>query len=66
MRDMTISELHRELRAPEFHSYSVKYDGPSSDFNGDAAHVYTVTLGSSDKAQEILDLLVAILERELA
>lgn len=49
-----------------FHSYSVKYDGPSSDFNGDAAHVYTVTLGSSENAQELIDLLVAILERELA
>jgi hypothetical protein len=49
-----------------FHSYSVKYDGPSSDFNGDAAHVYTVTLGSSENAQEMMDLLVAILEREMA
>lgn len=49
-----------------FHSYHVDHCGPTTDFSGEAAHTFTVTLGSSDNAQEVMDLLVAILERELA
>ena len=65
MSDMTISQLHKELRAPEFHSYSVKLIGPARDFNGDAGLEFRVILGTSDSAQEIEDILVAVLEKEL-
>ena len=64
MKDSRMKTLKESMTG--FHSYSVKYKGPAKDFNGEAAHTFTVTLGSSDKGREIEDLLVAILERELA
>ncbi len=51
--------------APEFHSYSVQLVGPAPDFNGDAGIEFRVILGTSDTAQEMEDILIAVLEKEL-
>ncbi len=65
MKDMTISELHQELRAPEFHSYSVQLVGPAPDFNGEPGIEFRVILGTNDSPREIEDILIAALEKEL-